>query len=377
MSRLDKLGFYLVGWTKFYNKTLALIESKKTGYKPIWIFNDNVYNNINWSIPIETSIEKLYARRAQQLRDTYDYIILSYSGGADSLNMLKVFLDNNIFIDEIMMCIPEPDRKNLKDGDTSIRNVMGEVEYVAIPYIKSIQHTLDSKTKITIQDISKPLIEILKKDDWIENFNPGVRCNPTPMSSQYLDLMDDHFLDLSNTGKKICKLYGIDKPLVICNGHEYHAYFQDASVYHVGISELSGSKHINDRIVTELFYWNAEVPEIVVKQAQMIKTECELDPIKKKFWSKIRHIVAFREVMNPIIYPNLPAIKFQAGKQTGAVIKTDDNYESWFWDTISDKSKHRYLEALEHIENTVDSRYLIGGEIAKGLHAINSKVYKL
>jgi hypothetical protein len=377
MSRLDKLGFYLVGWTKFYNKTLALIESKKTGYKPIWIFNDDVYGKINWSIPIETPLEKLYARRAQQLRDTYDYIILSYSGGADSLNMLRVFLDNNIFIDEIMMCIPEPDRKNLKDGDTSIRNIMGEVEYVAIPYIKSIQNILDSKTKITIQDISKPLIEILKKDDWIENFDPGVRCNPTPLSSQYLNVIDEHFLKLSNTGKKICKLYGIDKPLVICNGTDYHAYFQDASVYHVGISELSGSKHINDRIVTELFYWNAEVPEIVVKQAQLIKLNCELDPIKKKFWSKMRHIVEFREVMHPIIYPDLPPIKFQAGKQTGELIKTGDNYESWFWDVINKTAKHNFLEAMSFMEKNILSSEMIGGQISKGFLATSSRYYKL
>ena len=103
----DRLGFYLVGWKKFYNKTLALLESKKTGYEVEWVFNNDVYSKIDWSIPIEESLMEIYRRRAQQLRDQYDYLILYFSGGADSGNVLHAFLENGIFIDEIVMQLPE------------------------------------------------------------------------------------------------------------------------------------------------------------------------------------------------------------------------------------------------------------------------------
>jgi len=39
----DRLGFYRVGFKKFSNKTLALIESNRTGYEVEWLFNNEIY----------------------------------------------------------------------------------------------------------------------------------------------------------------------------------------------------------------------------------------------------------------------------------------------------------------------------------------------
>ena len=115
----DRLGYYLVGWKKFYNKTLALMESKKTGYEVTWSFNENIYGSIDWSIPIETPLFEIYKQRAQQLRDKYDYLMLYYSGGADSGAILRTFVENNIFIDEIVMQLPEPVRQTFDPKDKS------------------------------------------------------------------------------------------------------------------------------------------------------------------------------------------------------------------------------------------------------------------
>ena len=165
----DNLGFYLVGWKKFYNKTLALIESKKTGYDAMWVFNDQVYGSIDWSIPINTPLLELYRRRAQQLRDQYDYLVLYFSGGADSTMALHAFVDNNIFIDEIIIQDPAPVRSTVNDKDYSNLNYYSEVEYAANAHLRKYKHQLDSRTKITHQDFSKTGIELLEKDFWIEN----------------------------------------------------------------------------------------------------------------------------------------------------------------------------------------------------------------
>jgi hypothetical protein len=94
MDSLDRLGYYRVGFKKFFNKTLALLENHKTGYEVQWIFNDNIYDKIDWTIPIRESLLDLYRRRAEQLRNKYDYLALYFSGGADSINILHAFIDN-------------------------------------------------------------------------------------------------------------------------------------------------------------------------------------------------------------------------------------------------------------------------------------------
>ena len=61
-----------------------------------FIFHDEIYSKIDWKIEPSIDLETLYFLRAKQLRDTYDYLILQYSGGADSHQVLFTFLKNNI-----------------------------------------------------------------------------------------------------------------------------------------------------------------------------------------------------------------------------------------------------------------------------------------
>jgi hypothetical protein len=128
----DKRGYYVVGWKKFYNKIQALQYSTKMGFAVRWVFNDKVYSSIDWTMPITKSLKELYRDRAQQLRDSYDYIILHYSGGQDSNNMLHSFIDNNIHLDQIIIQVPKPMQKHTIEGDTSWQNYWGEIEYQAI-----------------------------------------------------------------------------------------------------------------------------------------------------------------------------------------------------------------------------------------------------
>ena len=88
--------------TRYKNKFRA-IDAANGKYKRITFhtFEDVSFNNYSWSIEPGTPLKQLQKERALQLRDTYDYIKLWFSGGADSTTMLNTFLDNNIHIDEI------------------------------------------------------------------------------------------------------------------------------------------------------------------------------------------------------------------------------------------------------------------------------------
>ena len=101
----NKLGIYRVGDLATYSKLEAIELHVKTGIHPQWDFNDAVFSSYNWTKEPTESILELYRQRAQQLRDQYDYIVLCYSGGADSDNVLRSFVDNDIRIDEVVSMI--------------------------------------------------------------------------------------------------------------------------------------------------------------------------------------------------------------------------------------------------------------------------------
>lgn len=68
----------------------------------LWFMIDHPWKKISWNVEPKESIEELCKRRAEQLRDKYDYIVLYYSGGPDSSTVLNTFRDNNIPLDEIV-----------------------------------------------------------------------------------------------------------------------------------------------------------------------------------------------------------------------------------------------------------------------------------
>jgi hypothetical protein len=371
----DRLGYYLVGWKKFYNKTLALIESKNTGFDLLWVFNDDVYSKIDWTVPIEVPLKTLYYLRAKQLREKYDYIVLNYSGGVDSHNALRAFLDNNIFIDEISIFTVEIIDKYSTDKTTSYENLNSEVKYSAIPMLNSVSHLLDSRTKITFKDISKSSLELLKNENWMDTVIPGIHYSITLLGRQNFFLSDKEYLNIREKNKTICSLYGVDKPLVVYQNNSYYAYFTDTSAMHSVPIELN--KIDNSNIYTEFFYWNRDLPELVIKQAQEVKKHCELDPIKKNLWSKSlkTHIGEYREILNPIIYPEIETPTFQTGKQ-------EQNFDrgildNWFWEIANENQKQNLFSAVNYLKNNIDNSRFIKNDVKVGIQSTNSKFYKL
>lgn len=373
----DHLGYYLVGWKKFYNKTLALIESKKTGFELLWIFNEDVYSSIDWTIPVQDDLFTIYKKRAKQLRDKYDYLMLYFSGGADSANILRSFVENNIFLDEIVMQLPEPVRQSFDPTDTSEGNFYAELEYSAVPYLNKIKNKLDPRTKIRYQDFAKPGIELLKKDYWFESVPLCTNITLSGVFRQIAQNSDNHILHINESGKSIAQILGIDKPLVYFDGKDYYAYFMDTSTYHyVSPIDFNDSDLSKISYHTEFFYWTPDMPEIVVKQAQLIKQQCENDPWSKLMISEIlkRHISEYRPVLHPIIYPLDVTVEFQTEKPSTKIIRDMDR---WFWETADDKVKGNYLGLINYLRDNIKEKHLINNSIDNGLAAHKSRFYKL
>ena len=373
----DRLGYYRVGWKKIPNKTLALIEQKKTGYEIEWIFNDNVYGSIDWSIPIETPLMELYKKRALQLREQYDYLVMYYSGGADSTNALHAFIDNNIFIDELIMHLPAPVEKTVNGYDTSNLNYYSEVEYAAIAHLKKYKNNLHPDTKIKVKDFSETGIELLNKDDWFDTSPLGLSVSISGILRQVTQEYDAHYLKIIDGGKCTAYIMGIDKPLVWNDGTDYYGFFMDTSAYHyINPVDFNKSASLIDTVTTEFFYWTPDMPEIVIKQAQEIKKYYESNLLLKYMSqeSLTRHITEYRDILHPAIYPDYTCEKFQTEKPSTHIKRPMDN---WFWATASNRVQNNYLDTIKYIGQNTNSKYMIKGTVDYGIAAHKSRFYKL
>lgn len=370
----DKRGYYVVGFKKFYNKVEALQYGTKMGFEVRWVFNDKVYSKIDWTVPITKTLKELYRDRAQQLRDSYDHIVLHYSGGQDSNNMLHSFIDNNIHLDQIIIQVPKPQLKLIVEGDTSWQNYWAEVEYQALPYLRKHQHQLRNTT-VTIQDMSVATLDIFKHDNWTEIINPNAAYNLGVISRAMCQYTDTDVLRVSEKGKRSCQLLGIDKPLVYYDGTGYYCVFSDQSAYHIEPRDTT-LKDLFDISVTEFFYWTPDMPEIVVKQAQEIKLACELNPMVQNLFNKTlkQEVGIFREVMQSIIYDTNHKPDFQTGKPAQSATRV---LNAWFFDGVGGKLLHNYEYAIDTMGQSIKDNYFVNSNHSNGFNSIHTRFYKL
>lgn len=307
---MDKHGYYLVNDKKFYTKGQAVYEGATSGKPVKWNFNDTIftkYLDTNLNNLGNVSLDTLYRIRAQQLRDTYDYLILNYSGGADSHNILMTFLNNNIKLDEVYVKYSNSVDSKLYTPTTANRkaeNIHSEWDFVIKPVLDelAIRHP---GIKIVIEDVFTNIDEV--QDETI--LNAGNFIGPFELLRQRkrspsIDAM-------LSKGKRVADIFGIDKPSVILKDGKFVTFFADNTVNVAGTLDDS----------TELFYWTPDLPEIAFEQAykhyQYFKANPDL--IDKIDLSKIskndpNRFEFMRRVAIDLIYTTWDHSKFQVTK---------------------------------------------------------------
>ena len=209
MKNPDNFGFYRICDLKFYSKLEAMEYHRKTGHGPHWDFNEAVYSSMDWTQePVETLAE-LYRQRAQQLRDEYDHLVLWYSGGADSDNVLNSFIDNDIKLDEVASFVNyEATKERINFLNAEIYEVAG----VKIAQAKIKQPSLIHR----IVDLCQPTIDEFQtehtKFDWIYHFHSVMTVNA--IARQRLPLAVKEWRGLFEQGKKVGFIFGAEKPRV-------------------------------------------------------------------------------------------------------------------------------------------------------------------
>ena len=254
-------GYYIANGKNFQYRYNAYVEATKANSSVKWNFNDEVYRTVNWSKPLNRSLDELYKERAQQLRDKYDYLILSYSGGSDSDTVLHAFIDNGIPIDEVWVDWPQHMMEKVNwnpNNSLDHSNLASEWYFTTEPKLKEL-HSQHPEIKIHLSDCTSQGTVIDLQDtngltDLRNTYFYGLR-------RQYICDYQHRLLDRGLTSAVIL---GIDKPGVCILHNNVCAKFVDEPIKFR--TDIAAYQHS----VVEFFYWTPDSPYMVVNQAHEI-----------------------------------------------------------------------------------------------------------
>lgn len=288
-----KLGWYEFEGKKYSNKYHAL-EKCPNEQSIHFNFHDDIFSNYNWSERITDNIYNLYLKRALQLREKYDYLIIYYSGGIDSHCVLRTFIDNNIKLDGIIV-------SGSYSIDSKIETTCNKEQIlVAQSYLKKLKNEGKLRCPVYYLDTVEHH-KNFKDENWV--FNCGSNLSPQIYTYNFYwqDPWIQNFLMKGKTGF----IRGVDKPRVVLeNGNWYGAF--------IDIHVLSGTPtgYLNknqDWDIQEYFYWTPDMPEIAIAQCQLMVEwfENNLSPeLSEKYTTKNKEFnrAKYNNIADPLMY---------------------------------------------------------------------------
>jgi len=378
-------GYWSVNNTYFFSKADCLrYATYIKDYNVEFHYFDSFYSTLSWNTEPKESLEELYKRRAQQLREKYDYIILAYSGGADSCNVLNSFLNNGIHIDDIVTSYPVKAIEKLKPyfnpNDKRASNLIFEYSEAAVPKLQEVAKN-HPNVKISVLDHTETAVELLSESKLHLMPVSGIGASPS-LAGHYL--IAQKVREYSEKGKTVL-LTGVDKPRMGYNPNnkKFGVWFDDIT--------LVWGNHTNDahggfKPTTEHFYYSMEMPELWQKQCHLMRrtlepiaTESERPDFYKDihFKSQAGNEVFYVHNMffKKLLYKDWTEDIFQAGKPSGYFFQ---EHSDWFFKTeLTDQrtKDFHHGQVMEFISG-IDPRFITYDKTGKPLkfNEMHSKV---
>jgi hypothetical protein len=254
-------GYWKAGDKKFLNKFQALQYASDTKVNVTFHYFDNVFEKFDRSYLGKFTLDELYKQRALQLREKYDYLILYFSGGADSYNVVRSFLDNNIKLDEI--CVKWP-KKILNANvsiytpnilDTSAFNYISEWDFAIKPVLEEIAQSHPG-IKIEIVDwLPDENVNLEKYFETVQHWHD--------IELPSLAVWSPSEERLINQGKRVGSIYGVDKPNVRFDKNSALMLFNDSTL-------AMGTSNPCNIYGTEFFYWTPDFPVLAFEMANQV-----------------------------------------------------------------------------------------------------------
>jgi hypothetical protein len=349
-----KVGYYTCNGLEFSSKIEACIYGTKTKKPVNWVFNNDIFDNYPWHIEPEESLDFLYDRRSRQLREQYDYLVLAFSGGGDSNNILESFIRQGLFIDEIVVNVMG-DQNAFTVTNPRVRNNWNEsAEYYlqTVPRLNYVR-TVSPQTKISVIDLSNHVLDFLNShgdESWLNYTRERLNVSGM-MRHNFL-----HFKEIRkkfDKDKKIAMILGIEKPRTYIKNNIFKILFSDKAANIATVEEF-----IEDYANTtlEYFYWHPDSVKIIAKQAHVIKKWVELTPQYLEAWTPRslndlykKHRTVHEPVLRSLLYSTWKTNYWQSEKST---LDWYSEIDDWFLKGHKNTRAHQIWQAgLDYIKS--------------------------
>lgn len=349
MHNLDDYAWYEVGGKRFYNKLQAVMEAKKTGQSLYWNVNDAIFDQYKWDKEPESSLDELYAKRAQGIRDKYDYLVLHFSGGSDSGNILETFIKNRIHIDEIVTrgsySVTTP-----KTGVVSAADIYSECLGQAIPLAQWAKDTHMPHVKIRLIDTVDTVQKFYKTNpDWIELYPTAL--TPSSVIKSNLDILHTDYARMADKGIRVGHIVGVDKPHIYKQKNYYYTRCHDQ----LEMDWVCVPHSISYRPqFVELFYWGIHAVEMRIKQLHVLKRHIKQDSVPFEIWDWRQGRPHERWVASCIYNRSMPLLTEHEKDITTTLVKDRDWY---FARDTRDQSFVNYTRGIKQLSQEINPEY--------------------
>lgn len=322
---------YQIGKQKFSTKLFALYAREKLQDKQItWHFPnwENSLSKIDTTKEPEESLQDLYLRRAIQLRNEYDYLILHYTGGDDSHQILETFMLNNIFIDEIAVHTYNNDKLKSILQDHILLDYYHEPIKSAIPQARFYIDTFSQKTKLTIiNDVYGINISYWynfdesKIQNYLKSCSLGIQPRLT-FRNKDLTLFNKEWQKITEM-KKVGHIYGKEKVKLNFDSVGYYIHMTDINVVDfIDLSHVISQKDLPNNM--ELFFIHPNFVKIHVKQAHLILNNLKKEEISS-YNNKVYSTRKIEDLYSGVIYKFKNKRLFTGPKYADATIELTKN----------------------------------------------------
>lgn len=269
---MSPLGAYSVHGKMFYNKLEAVKYASKHGTPDVkFHWYDSVWETYDRNRLGKQSLDALYLERARQLRDKYNYLILSYSGGSDSHNILMTFLNNNIKLDQIYVNFPfkyinsslhTPNTIDVRPG-----NIYSEWEFCVKPVLQSLQKT-NPEIVVELGDWTENMTKDFLVEDTFHKVSQSWHAGAMARNLNYSKIGTK----IVDSGKNVATIFGVEKPIIgVDNNHVYMAFLDPLHLCTNSVGTF------------EPFYWTPDLPDLPYEMAYQVYLYYKANPDKQHF----------------------------------------------------------------------------------------------
>ena len=359
---LDDFGWYEVGQRRYYNKSHALYDHIQSREPIHWNLNDDVYSQYNWNQEPTQSLKELYAARARDLRERYDYLVLHFSGGSDSCNILETFVDNKIVIDEIItrgsfdQCVKVT-------GVVPSTDIYAECLPQAAPLAQWVKDNHFPHVKISVVETSSIIVDYFRQNpNWAELDWNGL--SPGMCIASNLDLINPEWRQLADRGKKVAHIYGVDKPRIFRHKQYFYTRWCDTSV--IRFSSTKSIKTDHPQYI-ECFYWGKRTVLLQIKQLHVLKNYIKKHNVPDTMFDLSNGRPVDNFIASVVYDRKLPLTVEHKKEANTSVIQDKD---AWFLRDMHSDAYVNWRKGVEYLSTQLPSDWFDQGRI-QGLWSKN------